>query len=59
MKSQIQETDPLLALAGTLQSDVTDVSERHDDYIAAALLAELRCMKPVSPLLTIVSQQKR
>ena len=34
--------DPLLALAGTLQSDVHDVSERHDDYIAAALLAELR-----------------
>ena len=34
--------DPLLALAGTLQSNVTDISERHDDYIAAALLAELR-----------------
>ena len=34
--------DPLLALAGTLQSDATDISERHDDYIAAALLAELR-----------------
>ena len=34
--------DPLLALAGTLKSDVTDISERHDDYIAAALLAELR-----------------
>ena len=34
--------DPLLALAGTLQSGVTDIGERHDDYIAAALLAELR-----------------
>ena len=34
--------DPLLALAGTLQSDGTDIGERHDDYIAAALLAELR-----------------
>lgn len=34
--------DPLLALAGTLKSDVTDISERHDDYIAAALLTELR-----------------
>ncbi len=34
--------DPLLALAGTLQSDVADIGERHDDYIAAALLAELR-----------------
>ncbi len=34
--------DSLLALAGTLKSDATDISERHDDYIAAALLAELR-----------------
>jgi hypothetical protein len=34
--------DPLLASAGTLQSDVNDIGERHDDYIAAALLAELR-----------------
>ena len=34
--------DPLLALAGTLECDVTDIGERHDDYIAAALLAELR-----------------
>lgn len=33
--------DPLIALAGTLQCDVTDIGERHDDYIAAALLAEL------------------
>ncbi len=33
--------DPLLALAGTLQSDVTDIGERHDDYIRDALLAEL------------------
>lgn len=33
---------PLIALLGTLESDVTDISERHDDYIAAALLAELR-----------------
>ncbi len=34
--------DPLIALLGTLASDVTDIGERHDDYIAAALLAELR-----------------
>ena len=33
--------DPLIALAGTLKCDVTDIGERHDDYIAAALLAEL------------------
>ena len=34
--------DPLIAALGTLESDVTDIGERHDDYIAAALLAELR-----------------
>ena len=34
--------DPLIALAGTLRCDVPDIGERHDDYIAAALLAELR-----------------
>jgi len=34
--------DPLLALAGTLQSGVSDMAERHNDYIAAALLAELQ-----------------
>jgi len=34
--------DPLLALAGTLQSGVSDLAERHDEYIAADLLAELR-----------------
>ena len=33
--------DPLIALLGTLECDVTDLGERHDDYIAAALLAEL------------------
>ena len=34
--------DPLIASIGTLESDVTDIGERHDAYIAAALLAELR-----------------
>ena len=33
--------DPLIALAGTLESNVTDLGERHDDYIRDALLAEL------------------
>ena len=33
--------DPLIALLGTLESDVTDIGERHDDYIRDALLAEL------------------
>ena len=35
-------TTSLLALAGTLECDVTDIGERHDDYIGDALLAELR-----------------
>ena len=42
---QSQETpgiDLLLALAGTLECEVTDIGERHDDYIGDALLAELR-----------------
>lgn len=34
--------DPLIALLGTLECDVTDIGERHDEYIADALLAELR-----------------
>lgn len=33
--------DPLIASLGTLESDVTDIGERHDDYIRDALLAEL------------------
>ena len=34
--------DPLLALAGTLTSDVTDIGEKHDEYIGQALLKEMR-----------------
>lgn len=34
--------DPLLALAGTLACEVTDIGERHDDYIGDTVLAELR-----------------
>lgn len=34
--------DPLIALLGTLECDATDLGERHDEYIADALLAELR-----------------
>jgi hypothetical protein len=33
--------DPLIALLGTLESNVTDLGERHDEYIGDALLAEL------------------
>ena len=32
--------DPLLALLGTLEANVTDIGERHDDYIGDALLTE-------------------
>ena len=32
---------PLLALAGTLEYETTDLSERHDEYIGKALLAEM------------------
>ena len=35
-------SDPLLALAGTLTSDGTNISERHDEYIGQALLEEMR-----------------
>ena len=32
--------DPLLALAGTLEYDSTDLSERHDEYIGRELRTE-------------------
>lgn len=35
-------SDPLLALAGTLTCEATDISERHDEYIGQALLEEMR-----------------
>lgn len=38
---EAQKTEGLLALAGTLECDVTDIGERHDDYIGAALLEKL------------------
>ena len=34
--------DRLLQLAGEFESTVTDVSERHDDYIGRGLLKDLR-----------------
>ena len=36
------QLDLLLTLAGTLESNVTDIRERHDEYIGDALLTELR-----------------
>ena len=41
-KTLSSNTDLLLALAGTLESNVTDIRERHDEYIGDALLTELR-----------------
>ncbi|MDQ3814805.1 MAG: hypothetical protein M3347_12755 [Armatimonadota bacterium] len=34
--------DPLMQLAGTLQPAVSDLAERHDEYIGQHLMAELR-----------------
>lgn len=34
--------DPLLQLAGVFESDVTDVSEKHDEYIGQGLMRGLR-----------------
>jgi len=33
------ENDPLLQLAGVLHADVTNISERHDEYIGQELSA--------------------
>ena len=41
-ETMLGEPDPLLALAGTLEYEATDLSERHDEYIGKALLAEMR-----------------
>jgi hypothetical protein len=37
-----REEDPLLALAGTIEGDITDVADRHDYYIGEQLFRELR-----------------
>jgi hypothetical protein len=34
--------DPLLKLAGTLTSEVTDAAQRHDEYLGEGLMRELR-----------------
>jgi hypothetical protein len=41
-KTMPDDPAPLLALAGTLEYEATDLSERHDEYIGKALLAEMR-----------------
>ena len=37
-----ERSDPLLALAGTLTCDATNIGEKHDGYIGQALLEEMR-----------------
>ena len=34
------ESDPLIRLFGTVQSDITDGAARHDEYIGAAIFRE-------------------
>jgi hypothetical protein len=36
------EADPLVKLFGTLESDVTNIADRHDDYIGLSVARELR-----------------
>lgn len=40
-KQDEEEMDLLRALAGTWKCGIPDLGERHDDYIADALIAEL------------------
>jgi hypothetical protein len=40
--SQLLTDDPLLQLAGAFESKLTDVSDRHDEYLGQRLLEELR-----------------
>ena len=39
--SQLLTDDPLLQLAGAFESNLTDISARHDDYLGQSLLEEL------------------
>ncbi|MFQ6016261.1 MAG: hypothetical protein ACE5NP_12565 [Anaerolineae bacterium] len=41
-RAQIAEKDPLEALVGTLECEVTDVAEHHDYHIGQALAKELQ-----------------
>jgi hypothetical protein len=36
------ENDPLMRWAGAIDSDIADVSQRHDEYLGQALSQELR-----------------
>ena len=41
-QAQIADEDPLEALIGTLECQVTDIAEHHDYYVGQALAKELR-----------------
>ena len=41
-QAQIAAKDPLEALIGTLECEVTDVAEHHDYYVGQTLAKELR-----------------
>jgi len=41
-QAQSVEKDPLEALVGTLECEVTNVAERHDYYVGQALARELQ-----------------
>ena len=38
----VGDSDPLLSLAGTLESDITNIGEKHDFYIGQTILTKLR-----------------
>ena len=40
--AQPHDEDQLLQLLGCIETDVTDIAERHHDYLGQALLDELR-----------------
>ena len=40
--AQSVDDDPLIQLLGSIRSDITDIAERHHDYLGQALLDELR-----------------
>ena len=40
--AQSVDDDPLIRLAGCITSDITDIAERHHEYLGQALLDELR-----------------
>ena len=40
--ARAQEEDPLLRLSGIIETDIPDVSDRHDEYLGLALAGEAR-----------------